>query len=336
LDIWVTRFENGLWQVPENLGAEINTPFDETAPFIAPDNKTLYFTSNGHPGLGGNDIFYTRKQENGKWAEPQNLGFPLNTPYDDVSLVLSADGQKAYFASDRPGGYGSMDIYEVEIPEKFKPVPATFVYGIVYDSITKDRLTYAQMEWYDAETGEPAYHYQSNRGDASFMSAMLLNKTYHLKVVRYGYSDYSDTIVYTTPHIAAADTMNIALLPSHYVPPLHDTLLFRYNFVTYQVDIPDSALKIVGELLQPYLTGNEHTTFFVNGHSDSIGRPESNEMYSYQRARSLTDYLRKALGIEGHRITVRGWADAHPVVDNGTEENRFLNRRVELVVRKPE
>src|SRR5690606_13360399 len=111
-DIWKSEFIDGLWQIPENLGPTINTAYDETAPWIAIDDQTLYFTSNGHPDFGGNDLFIAKKDAAGKWLAPENLGHPYNSPYEDVSLTLSKDGQKVYFASDRPGGIGGMDLYE--------------------------------------------------------------------------------------------------------------------------------------------------------------------------------------------------------------------------------
>ncbi len=229
-DIYVARFADGLWQVPENLGPAINTPYDETAPFISPDNKTLYFTSDGHPGLGGNDIFYSRRNAAGQWKQPENPGYPFNTVYDDVSTCISSDGRKAYLASNREGGYGGMDLYEAELPQEAQAEPFTYVYGVVYDSLERKRITYAQMEWLDALTGEPVARYQSNRGDGSYMAAIALHRKYVLHVYRSGFLDRSDTLEFSRVNNIYPDTLNIALLPNDYSPPLYDTIIFKLHF----------------------------------------------------------------------------------------------------------
>lgn len=331
-DIWVSRFQDGLWQIPENLGPEINTPFDETAPFIASDNETLYFTSDGHPGMGGNDIFYS-KRTNGKWQRPENMGYPFNTGFEEVSACISPDGTKAYLASDRDGGYGNMDLYEVKIPEVARPQPYTYVFGVSYDSLNKKRLTYAQIEWNDAITGEKLYRYQSNRGDATYMASVKLDRKYALHVYRVGYADYDDTITFTASHILVPDTLNFPLLDFSYSPPLADTLLGRFHFVKNNVLLSDSDQVLLRTMVAPYIN-LPLAEYFVNGYTDDSGTPMINEELSSARARTIADWL-KSYGINENKIHSQGWADTNPLVPNDTEENRLTNRRVELVVRKP-
>lgn len=331
-DIWISRFQDGLWQIPENLGPEVNTPFDETAPFIASDNETLYFTSDGHPGMGGNDVFYSRKV-NGKWQRPENMGYPFNTAYDDVSVCISPDGKKAYLASDRDTSYGRMDLYEANIPETAQPEPYTYVFGITYDSLDKERLTYAQIEWNDAVTGEKIYRYQSNRGDATYMASLRLNRKYSIHVFRTGYADYDDTITFTESHILYPDTLNFPLLSFNYSPPLYDTLLAQFHYVKNNVAISDSDQVVLRTLVAQY-KDMPMAEFFVNGYTDDSGTPVINEELSFARARSIADWLR-SYGISDEKIHTQGWADANPVVPNDSEQNRFINRRVELTVRRP-
>lgn len=332
-DIWMSRFQDGLWQIPENLGPEVNTPYDETAPFIASDNETLYFTSDGHPGMGGNDIYYS-KRINGKWQRAENMGYPLNTVDDDVSICISPDGTKAYLASNRSGGLGGMDLYEAKVPTAAQPESYTYVVGIVYDSLTKERLTYAQIEWNDATTGEKIYRYQSNRGDATYMASIKLDRKYALHIFRTGYADYDDTVTFTQAHILAPDTLNFALLDFNYNPPLYDTLLGKFHFQKNDVSLPDSAQTALKALIEPYLA-QQHAEFFVNGYTDDSGTPLINEELSYSRARMVADWLR-SYGVSDEKIHTQGWADANPIVPNDSESNRLINRRVEVVVRAPE
>ena len=135
-DLWISeRKPDGSWDTPRNLGPKINTSGDEEAPFITNDGKTLYFSSTGHPGMGEQDLFIAWKDADGQWTSPVNLGQPVNTAYRELGFFLSADGQTGYFASDRPDGYGGMDIYYFELSEQLYSDPVTLVEGFVKDSI---------------------------------------------------------------------------------------------------------------------------------------------------------------------------------------------------------
>ncbi len=115
-DIYVaTLKDDGMWTTPQNLGDSINTRGSEISPFIHPDGKTLYFASNGHPGMGGYDLFYSRKKSDGTWTTPVNLGYPINTHGDESGLIVNAEGNKAYFASNMNGGKGMQDIYSFDL-----------------------------------------------------------------------------------------------------------------------------------------------------------------------------------------------------------------------------
>lgn len=331
-DIWMSRFQDGLWQIPENLGPEINTPYDETAPYIAADNSTLYFTSDGHPGLGGDDIFFSKKVHD-VWSKPENMGYPFNTAYDDVSMCISPDGKKAYMASDREGGMGAMDLYEVALSEEMQPKPYTFVFGVSYDSLSKETLTYAQVEFQDPDTKQSVFHFQTNRGDGTYMASIPLHQKYNVHVVRAGYGSYDTLVVFDSAHIVQPDTLNFPLLTTDYSPPVYDTMVGRIHFVRNEIALTDTQ-KIQLKAMVASFVNNPQAEYFVNGYTDDTGTPDINEQLSFARARNISDALID-MGVPSASIHIQGWADANPMVPNDSEENRLLNRRVELTVRRP-
>lgn len=129
------RDENGRWSAPENLGTTINTQGNEMAPFLHSDGKTLYFSSDTHIGMGGYDLFMSRRNEEGEWSEPVNLGYPINTTGDEINFIVAADGHTGLISSIREGGYGGYDIYAFQLPEEVKPEPIN-VYDYMADDLT--------------------------------------------------------------------------------------------------------------------------------------------------------------------------------------------------------
>src|SRR5690606_258080 len=107
----IERLPNGSWSKAVNLGSTVNTPYDDDAPFIHSDGRTLFFSSQGHQNMGGFDIFKTKLNDNGEWTTPENIGFPINTVNDDIYFVLAADGKTGYYSSSQQGGFGGQDIY---------------------------------------------------------------------------------------------------------------------------------------------------------------------------------------------------------------------------------
>lgn len=199
-DIWKSEYTKYGWSVPINLGPNINTEKDEISPFIAADNKTLYFSSNGHVGFGGFDIFVSRLDESKKeFTQPINLGIPYNSTYDDISWFLLANGEKAYFASDRPDGYGGMDIYMTNVLPKFRPQPTTFISGLTIDSFSKEIVKNVFVDIYD-EKYNLVTSLKSNQGDGSFFVVLEPNRTYKFVTRKYDYPEKE--FIYETSIIA--------------------------------------------------------------------------------------------------------------------------------------
>jgi len=179
-----TKNEKGEWADVVNLGAPINTPYDEDAPFIHPDKKTLYFSSNGHNTMGNNDIFRA-VNENGQWSVPSNMGYPINSVYNDNFFVLSADGKKGYFSSDRPGGLGGQDIYFLGIPEEQGIVPLTMMKGRI---ITGEKLVPTRIRVIDKSTNEIIRNvYNPNQNTGQYLIIFPPGRNYDMVIEAEGF-----------------------------------------------------------------------------------------------------------------------------------------------------
>ena len=164
-DIWYSTLNaNGAWELPVNIGNKINTPEKEESVFIHPDGKTLYFSSNGHVGMGGLDIYVVRKDDNGNWGTPRNLGYPINTYADDNSLLVNGAGNLAYIGSSRAGGYGGLDMYQFELYDDIRPGKITYLKGKVYDAKTKAPLG-AHFELIDLQSSKTIIISDANSGN---------------------------------------------------------------------------------------------------------------------------------------------------------------------------
>jgi len=184
----VEKQADGSWGKPQNLGAEINTPFDEDAPFIHPDKKTLFFTSNGHNSIGGNDIFKS-VLENDKWSKPENLGYPINTVFNDGYFVITANGKKAYFSSDRPNGLGKQDIYSIILPDE-KTTALTMVKGKILAG-TPPQPVQAKIRVVDKETQQfLKYVYNPNPQTGDYLMIFPPGKNYDMIITAEGYLPY--------------------------------------------------------------------------------------------------------------------------------------------------
>jgi outer membrane protein OmpA-like peptidoglycan-associated protein/Tol biopolymer transport system component len=332
LDIWSSRFEHGLWQMPRNLGPEINTGSDETAPFIYADNSTLYFASKGHEGMGGNDIFVSRKVNDSTWGKPVNLGWPINSQADEISLSLDAAADTAYFASDRDSIAGEFNIYKVALLAHQQPTPVTFFQGYVYDSLERTALNYANIYFTDSASGKEVFHVVSNRGDGSYAIALPIGNTYHLTLSRMGYQQMDDTL----RSVATADrlplTKHFAMLPFGYEKPVTDTPIATIRFKRNVVTLDDSV-KAALTTSMAYWQAQKGITILVNGYTDNSGTPLLNEQFSFARAQLITRHL-VSIGFAPEIIHAEGWGEANTLVENTSEENMDINRRVEIIIRR--
>lgn len=220
MDIWFSKFENNLWSKPENLGPTINTGKNETSPFIHPDNETLYFASDGHIGLGSSDLFISRKNMNGSWKMPINLGSPINTDKFDGSIVVNAKGTFGYCTSDRADTKGGLDIYSFDLYPAIQPIPTVCLKGFVVDKFYKNNITKVDIEFINTYNHLSVGAEKSNAGDGSYTKALQMGKKYLIHIDEKYFRPYYKNIVLTNDSLADNVYFNIKLKQ----PGLIDTL----------------------------------------------------------------------------------------------------------------
>lgn len=333
-DIYISRFENGLWQLPVNAGPAINTAGNETAPHINLDNKTLFFTSDGHTGFGGSDIFMSRRNTDDTWQPAQNMGYPINTAHDERSECVALDGKKLYFASDRNGPAGNYDIFEASMPFDMRPDPVSYIAGYVFDSLSRQKLPSASIYVCNARRGDTLYEFKSNRGDASFLITLPINNTY---IIHCGYMEHiavSDTVVFDKQYTQEPLIHNIMMLPSNWeeLRAISDTLVATLHFEANVTDLSELDKGMLREALAPWL-GHKNYTITVNAYTDNSGNPMLNEELSTRRANIVAKELLD-MGINEIGIIAKGWGEINTIASNDTEEGRRTNRRVEIRIRR--
>jgi outer membrane protein OmpA-like peptidoglycan-associated protein len=333
-DIWLSRFENGLWQLPENAGPAVNTAGNETAPFIAADNKTLFFSSDYRPGLGGTDLFISRRKGDGSWGEAENMGHPINTAYDERSAFVSLDGKTLLFGSDRGGPAGNYDIYKVSIPPLMGPTPVSYLQGFVLDSISRERLNSANIIICNATLGDTLYTLRSNRGDGSYVINLQPGKTYAIHTSRMGYTELSDTVELGKEYANMPLTHNIAMLARDYDPVqhIHDSLAIAVHFDKNVTELTDEEKQALHATMEPWLD-EKGIVLYINAYTDNTGTPMINESLSAKRANIVAKEL-QAMGFIPEMMTARGWGEANPIASNDTDEGQLKNRRVEVIINR--
>jgi outer membrane protein OmpA-like peptidoglycan-associated protein len=325
-DIYVShRLLNGRWSMPENLGPTINTVGDEGTPFIHADNQSLYFTSNGHPGYGGDDLFIARKGPGGVWGKPENLGYPINTIENEGSLIIAADGHSAYYASDRADSRGGLDLYSFEMREDIRPAPTTWVKGRVFDRKTDKGLP-SSVILTDLSTREVVSKLQTDE-TGNYLITLPRGKDYAFNVNRRGYLFYSENFALDKDKGDSAYHIDIPLQPLEANAAI---VLKNIFFETNKYELKPESESELREVVQ-LMKDNPTLRIQINGHTDNVGKPADNQKLSENRAKAVVAYL-TAKGIVATRLSFKGFGDTQPVADNASAEGRAKNRRTELSV----
>ena len=327
-DIWKTILQpDGSWSIPVNLGDSINTKLEEMAPFIHPGDQTLYFSSRGHLGLGGMDLFYSRKDSLGQWHKPSNLGYPINTNADEITIIVNAKGSMAYISSNNLGGKGKQDIYTFRLYKEAQPNPATYFKGIVYDNTSKIKLE-AKFELIDLSTAGTVAVSKSDPVNGEFLLVLPTDRNYALNVSREGYLFYSDNFSLSGVNSQSSPFLkNIPLKP---IKIGESVILKNIFFDTDKFSLKDESLVELRKLLA-MLQKNPRIKVEISGHTDNVGTAEYNLTLSKNRAKSVYEFLiQQHIGSE--RLTYAGYGLTRPVDSNETELGRANNRRTEFKV----
>lgn len=327
-DIWKSILQaDDYWGKPVNLGDSVNTSADEMAPFIHPDGHTLYFSSRGHPGMGGADLFVSRMDVNGIWLKPENIGYPVNTKLDEINLIINAKGTEAYISAVREKGFGNTDIYRFELPPEFRPASVSYVHGNVYDKNTQIPLS-AAFELIDMQSNKTIVSSSSDQVTGEFVMSLPVDKDYALNVSCKGYLFYSMNFSLGNKH----DSVNPVKLdvPMQPVTVGGKVVLRNIFFDTDKYELlHDSKAEL--EKLISFLQKNTGLHIEIGGHTDNEGSDTHNMTLSLNRAKAVYDYL-ITNGISADKLSYKGYGKSMPIESNNIAEGRANNRRTEFKV----
>jgi len=325
-DIWVSHRNGSKWSRPENLGPEINTSGNESSAFMYADNQTLFFNSNGHPGYGQTDIFFSKKQADSTWDVPINLGYPVNTINDEGSLIVAPDGKTAYYASDPSDSKGALDLYSFQLRKDIRPPKTLWVRGKVYDSKTLIGLP-SSVELTNTKNQVLLSKVQTDE-QGNYLTTLPIGNNYAFNVNRQGYLFYSENYELTDSNLDSVFHVDIPLQPIEKGAVI---ILKNIFFDTRMTELKPASITELNKVLQLMLD-NPTLKILITGHTDNVGKAQDNFTLSNGRALAVINYLLASKKIEKNRLQFKGLGATKPIENNDTEQGRSINRRTELSV----
>lgn len=326
-DILVTHLqEDDSWSAPENLGEPVNTAGSETAPFLHASGSTLYFSSNGHTGMGGADIFKATST-NQIWSQPENLGYPLNTAANEASFFITPDNTKGYYSrlELQQNNKKTASLFEFEVPPVWKSKEtSTFAQGRVFDARTKKPLG-ANVQLYDVNTDELVQQVHADDENGTYTVVLNEGKQYGMFVNAEKYLLKSISFDYTSKKEFNALTLDIYLDP---IEKGASAVLNNIFFATGKYELEKKSKTELDRVIN-FMNANNQVNIEIAGHTDDVGNDAANQQLSDKRARSVYDYL-ITHGVKKERIHDAGYGETKPIKPNTSEENRQQNRRIEL------
>lgn len=327
-DIYVSFKESeNTWSKPLNLGNIVNTKGDEFGPFLAADDKTLYFVSEGHKGYGDADVWMTKRLDETweNWSNPVNLGDKINTPNFDAYFSIDAAGEYAYFSSSN-NSYGKSDIFRIKMPQEAKPEPVVLVYGKVFDKKTNQPIK-ANISYELLPSGKEVGTAVTSPEDTVYKIVLPFGKTYGFMANSNNYYSITENLDLT--NLSEYKELEINL----YLAPIEKNEAIRLNNIFFEFGLATLKEESFPELnrLMKLLNDNPTIQIEISGHTDNVGSDEDNLKLSEDRAASVVEYL-SSNGVSKNRLTPKGYGESKPIATNETEEGKQLNRRVEFTV----
>ena len=323
IDLYEIKLDNGKWTKPKNLGSAINSNEHEKSPYLHTDGKTLFFSSTKFPSLGGFDIFYSRKDSLGNWQEPQNIGYPINTVADEISLFVSTDGNRAYFASNQLDGIGGWDIYFFPLHDAAKPERVLFLKGELIDENGRV-LDDVELEIKNINTNKVTI---VKAHEGVYVSSLTLAKDDDILI-----TIKKEGFAFNSAYISANDTSFFS--PANLDFELHSLeqgRSFDLNDIYFETNsfLISSIAKNVLFEFSAYLNLNNNMEIEINGFTDNIGESITNQILSENRAKAVYELL-IAYGLDEERLSYNGYGERFPRVNNISNSNRAKNRRTEF------
>lgn len=322
----INKLDNDRWSEPINVGAPINTPGNEKAPFIHTDSQTLYFSSEGHKGLGGYDIFYSRHDENEAWIQPINIGYPINSFDDDLGFFVSTDGYQGYYASNRFDQNNKWNLYTFPLYEEARPQKVLFIKGQIEVENNLEPVR-AKVQLKNMKT-KSIKEIQVDTLTGKYVAAILFKEDQVLTVKKEGY-------VYSSRYLSVEDTTlkqpKTVNLEVKEIKVGQEYEIEDINFSTNSFKLNVDAKKIIDEFFE-FLSENKNIGVEIQGHTDNVGNDDDNLILSHNRAKSVYEYLQQK-GISSNRLSYQGFGESKPLESNDTKTGRAKNRRTVFVIK---
>lgn len=326
-DLYVSfRTNENSWTEPKHMGPVINSTNTDFSPYLAPDGKTLYFASYTLPGYGSADMFMSKRLDDSweNWSEPINLGPEINSSGFDAYYRITTDGNKAYYVSSN--GSNSSDIYMVDLPESIKPEPVVLITGKVINSKTNEPIS-ANI-YYENLSSNKEMGQTSSSPDNGYYSIVLPFGN------QVGFRASSNGYISSNENLDLTEFQNFQTIERDiFLTPIEIGQVVKLNNIFFETGKSSLLIESYPELdrLVQLMKENPKMKIELLGHTDNVGSDQSNLNLSNERVTSVKNYLIKN-GIDETRIIGKGYGSASPIAPNDNDENRQLNRRVELKV----
>lgn len=329
-DIFISRRQpDGTWGPCEPMGPKVNTKGQEKAPFMHSDSKTLYFASDGHIGVGGMDIFYCRLNDDESIKEVHNIGFPINTEGEELGIVVSSDGEVAYFGAKNFQNNKGRDVFQFKMPEKAKPEKVMVLKGQVKDKFGEP-VQHAKVEITYTESNQKE-EVAVNGDDGTYAAIVKIERNQNVTL-----SVEGEGLAFNSRLVAKKDNPTPVVtklnMQTSIVSEGEAFIINDIYYATNSADIAEDSKLILNSFAE-YLNRNPSYEIEISGHTDNIGDDKANLALSAERAFEVMNYL-ASKGVNGKRMTYKGYGETKPIGDNNTDEGRMKNRRTEFTVKK--